>query len=238
VPFKTFTPPAELTAKERQSNVVTAILQEGSFDATEAQVVKWLNARHELLCVRSLCYRKKIGIAETVAGTSSYAVPSQVLQIHEVLVQSSSSSGEAWVPYGAGRTLDLAEGALGYVWLGGLYLRVGGGIFTRDFDEEGDSLLALFPTPTESGRGIQIRAVMRPPALTVGGAGLLTPMEFDDALIDGAIATGLQRLAYRGDLAAEHDARFQAACTELAAQVNRRYRGSGPVLARVAGYNA
>lgn len=333
------------------ADLVTSILSEGNFDAIESQALKWLNARHELMCARTRCYRRKIQIGPTVAGQQGYALPKEVLEIREVQVQSSESAGDGMlgVPYGPGRHRDLAEGALGYIWLGGLFTRIGGGIFVRDESSEGQDLLALYPTPTEDGLSVGVFAVCRPESLAigapvgivagntgtlrfnftsralteaeqetfdstgalpvgvgvdptsvkatyqlpgaapvtvegagvtrhaqgsysipvsapvqgilvwsgtgfnveghetnstglletpiVGSSGLKTPPEFNDALIAGAIATGLTRLESRPDLAVPHENDFAAACSELETQVNRQYRGSGAATIRIRGVN-
>src|SRR5215472_9700364 len=102
--------------------LVEAVLTEGNFDATESQVLSWLNTRHELMCARTKCYRRKIQIGPTVAEQNGYPLPPEVMEIREVQVQSSTTTPPGLgVPYGAGRHIDLAEGALHYIWLGGPY---------------------------------------------------------------------------------------------------------------------
>lgn len=216
--------------------LVTSILEEGGFDATQSMALNWLDQRHRLMCSRTRCFRKKLS-APTVAGQRGYPVPAEVQEIREVLVESSAATGSETVPYGAGHHSDLAQGALGYIWLGGLYSKVGGGIFVRDESATGEDLLALYPTPTESGLIIMTHAVCRPAALVVDGQ-TVTPPEFDDALVAGAIGTGLERIEGRPDLAASSEAKFEGACVELLRQVNDRFRPTGPVQIRVRGINA
>lgn len=329
--------------------LVQSVLAEGNFDVSEAQVVQWLSSRHETMCARTKCYRRRIALGPTVAEQEAYPLPSEVVEIREVQVQSSVVTGGLGVPYGAGRHIDLAEGALRYLWLGGLYAAVGGGIYVRDESALGQDLLALYPTPSESGLAITVFAVCRPepltlvpPSLTAGATGvfrycsttrvltaeekatflaggglpagvgtetgvssvvfeyqepgapwqpgtvvkdatgayhsnvplvvqgdwlwrakglgasgaqvwatpveevqvasglaqLKVPSEFYDALIEGAIATGLTRVESRPDLAAPFETKFADACTELLTEVNKRYRGSGPAQIRLAGINA
>lgn len=334
------------------ADLVASVLTEGNFDATQMQVLAWLNARHELMCARTRCYRRKIEVGPTVAEQQSYVLPKEVLEIREVVVQSPESAdlGGLGVPYGAGLHRDLAQGALGYLWLGGVYQRAGGGIYVRDENGDGKDLLALYPAPTEGGLAVSVFAVCRAEPLTlgvveglvvgsaatlrfnftdralteaeqqtfdasgdlpagvgvdpavvrltytlpgaapvtvegadvvreaqgsysvsvtpavlgallweglgfnaegaqtnstgpletaiVGVSGLKTPPEFNDALIAGAVATGLARLEARPDLAQEGNSVFAAACQELEAQVNKRYRGSGAATIRVRGVNA
>jgi len=219
------------------ASLVASILQEAVFDASETQAVKWLNARHRLMCGRTRCFRKRLELGTTIGGQQSYPLPLEVLEIHEVLVESSEDSGSLGVPYGAGLHSDLAQGGLGYLWLGGIYQWAGGGIYARDDSLGGEDLLALFPVPEEDGRAITLTAVCRPPDLEPGG-NVVTPPEFDDALVEGAIATGLRRLENRPDLAQPKDAIFDEACQELLGIVNRRYRGSGPATIRIRGVNA
>lgn len=218
------------------AELVDVVSKEGVFDASPATILRWLDRRHLSFCARTKCFRRKLDIGPTAAGVSSYALPAEVQEIRELLVGAVNAPALG-VPYGVGLERDLAQGALGYLWLGGLYQAVGGGIFTRDESGAGADLVALYPTPTEAGQPIVIRAVCRPPHLVDGGR-VVTPPEFDDALVAGAIATGLERLEARPDLASAAEARFSQACGELLGEVERRYRGSGPAEIRVAGYTA
>lgn len=218
------------------SGLVAKILRQGIFDTDEPTALDWLDQRHKLMCMRTKCFRRKIQLA-TVANQQGYPVPAEVQEIREVLVQSTESTGGLGVPYGAGRHSDLADGALHYLWLGGTYMRTGGGIFVRDESNAGEDLVALYPTPTEAGRQITIHAVCRPATLELTTR-LRTPPEFDDALVAGAIATGLLRLEAREDLAAPNETIYGSGCSELQEQVNDRFRPTGAVSIRVRGYNA
>jgi hypothetical protein len=222
------------------NELIEAILGEGAFDASEQQALRWLDRRHKLMCSRSKCLRKTISLGATVAGQVAYPLPKEVQEIRELTVAAPPSLGYpagVGVPYGVGRTSDLAQGALSYIWLGGIYLAAGGGIFTRDMSAAGEDLVALFPTPTEGGLAITLKTVCRPATLVLGG-NVATPPEYDDALVAGAIATGLARLEARPDLAVPNESLFAAACTELTREVNARYRGAGPARIRVMGFNA
>lgn len=325
------------------------VLAEGNFDASESQALDWLNARHELMVVRSKCFRERIPVAFTVAGQQAYPVPARVLELRELTVQAATSVGGLGVPYGAGRHVDLAQGALGYLWLGGIYLAVGGGLYVRDDNAAGETQVAIYPTPTEAGRLVEIYATCRaeplsltptglivgnpatfrfcfttrnltvvelaafiatgvlpagigydPPVVKAeytapgsaptmlegativrdavgayhfvrtplvvgmiqwkglgytgaeltaatpveeaevgtGGSQIKVPSEFEDALVAGAIATGLRRLEQQPGAAASFEQEFAGACTELTQQTNKRFRGSGPARVRVLGWNA
>ena len=226
--------PVSFTASTGSSGtvgeLVANVLSEASFDATEAQALQWLSRKHELMVVRAKCFRQKIQIGPTVSEQAQYAVPARVVEIRELKV--------ANVPYGTGKHRDIAENELGYIWLDGIYVAAGGGLEVRDYDESGNSLVTLVPTPTEAGLEVTLSAVCRPEPLVIGQAGVRIPPEFYDALVAGAVATGLQRLESRPDLAQSNEAIFTAGCLELLRQTNQRYRGSGPAQIRVVGLNA
>lgn len=143
------------------ADLVANVLNEAGFDATEDQAVQALSRRHELMCSRSKCYRERIEVGPTVAGQGGYAVPARVVEIREIQVSK--------IPYGTGRHRDIAEGALNYLWLNGVYVAAGGGIAQHDYDEGGNALINLFPVPTEAGESVTVYAVCRPEPLTLTG---------------------------------------------------------------------
>lgn len=212
------------------ASLVANVLAEGNFDATEAQALQWLSRRQRQMCARSRCYRKKLSIGPTVSEQQDYAVPAEVVEIREVLVNG--------LTYGTGRHVDLAQGAQGWLWLDGLAWN-GGGIAMRDDDAEGTRKIALFPTPTEAGLEVVLIAVCLPPDLAVGqDTTIKVPLDFMDALVAGAIATGLRRIESRPDLAVPFETEFTNGCSELMMQTNRRFRGAGAAQIRVQGLNA
>lgn len=216
-------------AAERVAAMVSSVLTEAVFDVTEPQALKWLTQAHRLLVIRSECFRKMLSLGNTVEGQANYAIPAEVLEIREVLVNG--------VPYGNGRHSDVAASVLSYIWFQNLI--AGGGVSAPEYTEAGLEELSLVPVPKESGLPIVVYAICRAPALlTADDTTLKTPVEFDDAIIAGAIATGLTRVENRPDLAAPHNATFEAAATALLRQQRRRQRGPGPRQLRVVGCNA
>ena len=213
------------------SQLVEAVLNEGQFDASNTQALRWLTVRQRQMCRRSRCYRKTLSIGPTVNAQTAYAVPAEVVEILMVEVD-----GKV---YGHLRMNDPSEGALGWIWLGGV-----GGIAGRYDSSAGEAMLWLYPAPLvggplEPGKAISLKAVCRPPDLEEGkDATLVIPGEHVDALVSGAIATGMLRTEDRPDLAAAHEQIFTAACAELTQQTNRRFRGIGPAQIRVQGVNA
>lgn len=210
---------------ERVPALITAVLTEGNFDNGEEAVLRWLNGAHRLMVVRSTCFRKRVEIGLTVQGQSSYPLPSEITQVREVLV-----NGIIW---GQGRHSDIAASQQNWLWITGTH-----SVTTQDSDAEGNDQIALVPTPVESGDVVEAYAVCRPPDLSkTDDSTLKTPPEFDEALIAGAIATGLSRTAMRPELARNFQQTFEAGCTELLRDVRKRFRGSGQTQARVSGYN-
>lgn len=208
------------------SDLVTAVKSEASFDVTDAVALGWLNRRHRVMVRRSRCYRYTASLGSTVAGQRDYALPTGLVESYEVDV--------GGLAYGKAKHTDFANGAQGYVVLSG-----DGGIFGAEESATGDLEVALFPTPTTSGQAITIRAAWLPPDLSMSDSTTLKiPSSYNDALIAGAVGTGLRRVEHRPDLAQPHEQEFADACEELRREVNRRYRGSGPAQIRVVGLNA
>jgi hypothetical protein len=59
---------------ETVSGLVSAIVDEASFDVTSAQALAWLNRRWRSMLGRARAYRKTITIGSTTNGTAFYAV--------------------------------------------------------------------------------------------------------------------------------------------------------------------
>lgn len=216
---------------ETVQGLVDAVVNEGGFDTsstavTAGSVLAWLNRRHRVMVRRSRCYRYTASLGSTVVNQRDYPLPAGLVESYEVDVNG--------VVYGKAKHTDLANGALGYIVLSG-----SGGIFGAEESATGDLEVALYPTPTVAGQPITMRAAWLPPdLLTSDDTTLRVPSSYADALIAGAVATGLRRVEHRPDLAQPHEQEFADACEELRREVNRRYRGSGPAIIRVVGLNA
>lgn len=214
------------------AGLVAGVLEDGQFDATPAQALKWLNTRHRQMCARARCYRQMLSLGATVEGQLGYPVPPRVVEVLQVTV--------GGMVYGAARHTDFAEGERGWIWLGGGE----GGIAGREDAASGQQMLRLYPAPLagrapEPGEDVELYAAVQPPALVVGSdATLVVPDDYLDALVSGAIATGMLRVEARQDLAAPHEQIFTTGCEELLRATNRRYRGAGPARIRLLGVNA
>lgn len=204
--------------------LIDSVKSEAQFDVSDSAALTWLDRRHKSMVVRARALRKTASLT-TVASQRDYALPADVVEIMEVTV--------AGLPYGRATHTDLSYGAQGWVELTGI-----GGVVASEEDATGGPEIALYPTPTQSSLAILVRAVCRPSTLTVGvDSGIIVPDEFLDALISGAIATGLKRQEYRPDLAQSFEQEFSDASEEYRRRIARRYRGGGPAQIRIQGVN-
>jgi len=206
--------------------LIDQVKQEAQFDVTDTAALAWLDRRHKKMVVRARAYRKTATISGgTVANQRDYALPSDLVEVLEVLV--------GGIPYGRATHTDLSYGAQGWVMLSGI-----GGVVASEEDSSGGAEIALYPIPTTSADPILVRGIFRPSDLLVGtDSTIKVPDEFLDSLVSGAIATGLQRQEYRPDLAASFEQDYTDACEEWRRQVRRRYRGAGPTPIRIQGVN-
>jgi hypothetical protein len=195
------------------------VIQEGGLDATQTQVLRWLNVRHKSMCARSRCFVETTSQA-AVAGQSDYFAHPDAIEIMAVVVDG--------VPYGRAGWNDLLPGRSAFLTLSG-----DGGVAAPQEGTLGERKVRVFPTPAAAGT-LEIHAAMLPPDLDVASDfSLKVDPDMSDALVSGALATALLRVENRPDLAAPHEAIFSSACEELRRRVQRRYRMAGPARIRV-----
>lgn len=204
-------------------SIVDAVRLEVGFDATEAQVLAWLNGRHKAMVARSRCFRKSLAVGNTVIGTSFYAL--DVIELYNLEV--------GGVPYMKARRPDIygySQGTL--LWTG----KGTTGLIVADASSAGVRGISLVPTPT-AVQAIVAYAAVAAPNLALAD-NVLPDDDFAEALIDATAATGYKRDTERMELAAPFEQMFTDACEELRRRVQRRYRGPGPTQIRVIGVNA
>lgn len=214
----------------RVADLIAGVKEDSNLDVSEPQVLRWLQGRYDQLCERAEFYRKTFDLGAVQPETQEYAVPAGVVEILEVRV------GD--LVYGDARHGDFARGERAWLWLTGE-----GGIAGREDTEAGVQMLRLFPVPAAASEPnaphLFLYAIADPPTLsTTDDSTLVTPRAYDDALVSGAVATGLLRDESLAGMAAPHEQIFSTACGELLRATRRRFRGDGPVMARVVGYNA
>lgn len=212
-------------AVETSAELLAQLRDEVGFDVSGGDVtlLGWLNARHRRMVERSRCFRKRLAVGPTVAGTSDYTLPPEVLEVRLVEV--------GLVPYDyASRreVLEVRNASAVFV------ARSGEGLVARGVSASGSEVLSIYPTPTVSGTEIAVTGPVRAPELTVSGvagAGAtnspVVPPEFFDALVHGAASTGLKRTEARMNDAAAYDSEFDAATEELRRQTRARWN-TGP----------
>lgn len=197
---------------------------EVGFDASEAQVLVWLNDRHGRMISESLWLRKSLEVDTTTADQAFYVTPTSIVELLELTVNG--------LGYTKARRQDMIAGRLGRLSLSGT-----GGVFIPDADMTGAAGVTLYPTPGEDGLSIVAFAAVRPDDLELADSPLVPP-EFFSALVDGVVATGMARDAGQIAAADRFEARFDAAVEKLRRLGKRQLRGGGPRQIRVAGVNA
>lgn len=210
------------------AQLIEDVRGEGGFDATEAQVLRWLNRKWFQMVTEARAFRKAVAVGTTTAGEAFYP-------FSPVEAYSFELNG---VPYGRARRPDVYAQEQGrLVWEGD------GGLILGGADIAGVRGITLIPAPEEDGLEITSFAAVKPDPLTNDAAGdalLLAVLEdeFSDELVAGAIATALGRLRRRPDLAASYEQVFGGGVDRLLLRTKRRFRGGGPAQIRVQGVNA
>lgn len=210
---------------EAVQRLVNAVIEDADFDATPAQALRWLNTRQQLMCERTLCYRKTLSLGNTVSGQDVYSLPAGVVRLLQVSV--------GGLTYEHATHGDFSALGNGFEWLVG-EPGMSGGVAGREDSAAGTTQLRVFPVPGETPLAIAVYAAMIAPDLVVGEDNtLVIPPQFYDGLVEGAIATGSARGEARTDLAAQFEEKYAAACQELKLATRVKFRRSGPAQIRV-----
>jgi hypothetical protein len=210
---------------ETVAQLVTAIVDEASFDVTSSQALVWLNRSWRTMLGRARAYRKTVSLGTTVANDATYDAPAGIVELYSVEV--------AGVPYGRARREDVywdTQGRL--VWTGPGET----GLFYPDATAAAVSSITLIPAPTTAGQAMTGLAATYPPDLTSDATGDTLLVAYADnryeGLIAGAMAIGYRREGNAG-LRADAKTEFDQETEELRRDVKRRYRGPGPTQIRV-----
>jgi hypothetical protein len=203
-----------------------AVASDG-FDATQTQLLLWLNRRHREMVAESRSYRDKVSIGPTVDGTAFYAVTG-VVETYAVEING--------VPFQKARRPDIYGFAQDTVlWHG----YEGSGFVVEDVTASNVQGFTVLPTPETSGLSIDVVAAVFPPTLVAGDPATALKVDEDcyDGLISGVIATGLLR-AGNDSQAATHEQIYGQTIEMLRRRVKRRFNTSGPAQIRLLGINA
>ena len=210
---------------ETTSQLVADIREEGSFDCTEAQALRWLNRRHRQMCAIAECFRKRYVVPSgTVADQAEYTWPADLIRPLEVAV-----GGQV---YEKAVHTDIRGVANGTVLVTGPGL-----LFAETASTAGVKQVSLIPAPSVAGDAIVIYGAFRPLTLLMDNS---VPLQIDDeaeeALLAGVYSTALARPnEARADLAASHEAIFQAGAQELRMRTKHRFQTPGPAQIRLVG---
>lgn len=190
------------------------VLAEGGFDTDNATVDGWLNAVYRRLVADSLWRKAVVTIANTVAGTSAYALSDDVVDLEWARI-----NGVRHYRVGTGELEDVRDGIRSKTGSGGL--------FAPTFSATGVESIDLYPTPAASGLAIEALCALQAPELDDDADVPAVPLDFHEDLADAAIAYGLRRLDERLQDAAAYEQSFLIRVEELRRRRNSR-QGSGP----------
>lgn len=203
------------------SEAIAKVKDEGGLDATNSQILGWLNEAQRIIVAGAKWRMAELTIGTTINGQASYAIPDEIVDLEGVTVDGS--------PYTRASVKDLWN-----VKAGRASLRGTGGVFVPDFSISGDDYvpgIELYPVPEADDLLIGGLAALQPVTLTESDS-LGVPEDIAPSLVDGAIGIGLRRMDERIPEADNLDARLQAGMQALTRRKNSRI-GSGPVAIRL-----
>jgi hypothetical protein len=209
------------------SEMVTAVKREGGFDTQsasidDATILSWLNESYRRLVGESKWRKSTLELGPTVAGQGQYVVPSDVTDVAALQVAGS----QPWLRVSQTDLWEITAGQRTFS---------GPGVFAPDYKADGTAVVELSPTPDTAGEAISALASVLPSALTTSpDSSPQVPVDFHQAIVDGAIGLGLHRIYERHDAAAPYDARLDAAVQKLERRANSLV-GSGPMRAKIWG---
>lgn len=217
------------------SEMVAAVKGQVGFDTSganvsDATVLSWLNAKYREFCARSKFLKVTGDLGPTVAGTAKYDIDAGIVEILALRV------GDLEEAVRVGHE-DMWALRAGTASLSGSS-RVA---YAPQFTSGGQAQVEIYPTPTEGsplsadGEAIEVLYVALPAALTTSpDAEPVIPADFHEAIVQGAVAMGLERTDARFDLSAGFNAQFEAAIALCKRRATTRV-GQGPTQFKVAG---
>lgn len=197
-----------------RTRVINAV---GDISESEAQAFI-LDAARELNA-EGRWYESRVSLGNTVASTGEYDVTDTTVDIYSILVDG--------VPYKQYSTQDIEELDAGVATLN-LGSPIPQGVFAAYYNTSGDLKVSIRPTPDESGLAIVARAILPIASPTWASADPIFPEDFDQVVIAGAVALGLDENDDRADLAATHRAKFEAGIKRLRSRKSSRV-GKGAI---------
>lgn len=204
-------------------SLLDAILDEGAFDASSAQALRWLDRRHKQMVARSLCNRAAYSPASLTVAADGLTVatlnPANVpVQVFSVTVNDS----QVFAPARHADRQGYLAGTLRWSGSDGLFIAERGTGAVA-------SALTLFPPLDASAVGsVAVYGAWAAPTLQQSDMSVLVDDEAVEGLLAGVFATALGRPdEARLDLAEVYEQQFAGACEELRLRVQRQFRGRG-----------
>lgn len=196
------------------------------FDCSQARAVDVVNERLSRMVSESESLQAMVSLGTTTAGTASYTLPSNVVNVLRVLIGTQpyegSESLEAFQDIDAG----LAD-TDGYFYA----------ILPDADSDENTSSLRFYPAPSTTGTAISALVALMPSTLTyTSGTALPIPLDTHPHLLAGAKAELFDE-EDRQDEAQKEEAVFAAGIAKLAKRVKDRAKGTGHHRMRMAGYD-
>lgn len=202
------------------AEIIQAVADAG-FDTTagassSGQIQSWVNERYRRLVADTGWLREQVQLGTTATGVVQYPVAGDMTDVANVVV--------GGAPYQRISPRELVEVKAG------IRVLLGEPAFAPAYSASGAPYVELYPEPA-AGQAV-LALVERIPATLTGTATPVLPIDFHDALVDGAIATGMRRVYKRYDDADRHELIFQDHVKRLQRRVNSRI-GSGATQVRL-----
>lgn len=196
------------------------------FDATQTRAVDVVNERLNRMVSESESLQAIVSLGTTTAGTASYSLPSNVVNVIRVLIGTQ--------PYEGAATLEEFQDIdAGVADTDGYFYAI---LPDADSDENTASL-RFYPAPSTTGDTISALVALQSSTLTyTSGTALPIPADTHSHLLAGAEAE-LHDEEGRQDESAKKEAVYQAGIQILKRRVKDRAKGTGHHRMRVRGYD-
>lgn len=196
------------------------------FDCSQQRGVDVANERLNRLVSESESLQAIVSLGTTVAGTASYTLPSNVVNVLKVLIGTQPYEGAATIE-------EFFEIDAGNADTSGYFYAI---LPDADSDENTASL-RFYPAPSVTGTAISALVAIQPTTLTyTSNTALPIPLDTHEHLLAGAKAE-LMDEEERQDESAKFEAVFQTGVDKLKRRVKDRAKGSGHHRMRMSGYD-
>lgn len=199
---------------------IDAVAVEHGFDVSEPTVKAWINDRYATAVVATRWRLAEQTLAATQTGVTDYALTAPIPNDIETV----------WI--GARRFIPASYEEMRALLYGNARVEEADGAFTLAFDSDGNQLARISPAPTSAGDAITALVALEPVLLDGDDDVPIIPTDLHKPiLVDGPIATGLERDAERLQEAAYFSTSFTNGVAQLERRRHRRF-GRGPTKIR------